>query len=967
MSQRLPPIFALSLGLALGLLQGGAVLFGAADGVVVAPEFPQAVSDLHPDPAVTWGRLDNGMRYCLMPNQQPLDKVSLRLLVESGSLLEREEQRGLAHFLEHMAFNGTTHFPPGKLITVLQGLGLAFGADTNAHTSFDETVYKLDLPDPRAATITTGLQVMADYAGGMLISPIEVNRERGVILAEMRDRDNPGFREWLTIYHAYYPGLLIPDRFAIGIKSAIEDADASLLRDYYDTWYRPERMVLAVAGAIDPATISERIRTAFSGLKARTPAPQPPAIGQPKSDGFDASYHREPEAEGTSLSLILVRGRPRPHDSLAARQEGVLRTLGEMIVSRRFRDSIAKHPQGPLIEAEAESYQWLDLFHAGIQAKLRQGGALEAVAVIEQEVRRFLHYGPTEAELTVARAEFGAQLDEAVAHAANRSNSALTDALYRSVHADEVFLSPAQERDLLRPMIEHADAAQVQAIWAKTCPDGHGALVVTGADDLGADGAQKLAAAYKASQLVQVEPPLQQKTATWAYGQAPAPGRWLDEHPATLPLAIWPGTLANGVAVRLRHTEVKPNEVLIQVRITIPAAPHQPGLREFAERAFLAGGLGKHSADELHDVLAASSVHLSGPRFDEDGFAFTATCLPKELELCFQEIRAFLTDPGWRSDGEAIAKAEWHQQLQSIATSLDAQVGRTFQALAFSGAPQRRAATPEEAAGVGFAAVRPWLTPYLESAPLVVNVVGDVQLESTASLIAQYFGSLPTRQPVVGLATRAAPGQPIDTSHLAESPPLPAGLHRIEVPGTVARALIDVAWPTEDFYDISRTRRVGVLAGVLDERMRVKIRQELGDSYSPFAMRTASEAYRGFGYLIAQVGVAPAKVEEGRSAILAIAQELAEKGVSDELLAQVMTPILKNLAAQRQQNQYWLASVLSRSASQPFRIEWAERMEADYASITSAEISALAKRYLINDKALQVVGVCAGSALPAGK
>jgi len=132
-------------------------------------------------------------------------------------------------------------------------------------------------------------------------------------------------------------------------------------------------------------------------------------------------------------------------------------------------------------------------------------------------------------------------------------------------------------------------------------------------------------------------------------------------------------------------------------------------------------------------------------------------------------------------------------------------------------------------------------------------------------------------------------------------------------------------------------------------------------------MRTASEAYRGFGYLIAQVGVAPAKVEEGRSAILAIAQELAEKGVSDELLAQVMTPILKNLAAQRQQNQYWLASVLSRSASQPFRIEWAERMEADYASITSAEISALAKRYLINDKALQVVGVCAGSALPAGK
>ena len=924
--------------------------------------FPQSHSDLAPDPRASWGKLDNGLRYCLLPNNQPQDKVSLRLYVGSGSLLEREEQRGLAHFLEHMAFNGTTHYPPGKLVSVLQGLGLAFGADTNAHTSFDETVYKLDLPDPRSATLATGLQVMADYAGGMLILPAEVNRERGVILAEMRDRDNPGFREWQTIYHAYYPGLLIPERFAIGTRGAVEQADASLLQDYFDSWYRPERMVLAVTGAIDPLSTRTRIADAFAGLAARRPAPVPPGLGTALTSGFAVTYHREAEADGTSLSLTLVRAHPRPHDSAALRREQLVQAFGERVLSHRFRDLIAKHSDGPLVEAAAESYQWLDFFHAGVQAKLRAGGALNAVAVVEQEVRRFLQFGPTDNELAVVRKEFTAEFEEAVAHAANRTNANLADALYRSLRDDEVFLSPQQERDLMLPLLESIAAPAVQKIWTETCPDGHLALVLTGVEDLGAGAEDKLKAAFTASQAVAVTPPASRTAAAWAYGVKPAPGAWRGAHQA-LALGIWPGELDNRVAVRLKRTEFKPNEVLVQCRLSIPAAPHQAGLREFAERAFLAGGLGSHSADELRDVLAGNAVHLGGPRFDEDGFSFTASCLPKELELCLQQLRAYLTDPGWRADGEQIAATEWRQQLQSLGTNLDAQVARTFKALAVGGAPQRRDATSEEAAQVSFAQLRPWLSPYLAQAPLTLNVVGDIDEAAAAELIAAYFGSLPARAPVVEVPA-AAPGAPIDTAQLAPSAGLPNGLHRLTVPGTVARALIDVAWPTEDFYDIGRTRRLGVLAGVLDERMRVRIRQELGDAYSPYATRIASEAYRGFGYLIAQVGVAPAKVEEGRTTLLAIAQELSEHGVSDELLAQVKTPIIKNLRALRQQNQYWLGSVLARCASQPFRIAWADGMEADYAAITSAEIGELAKRYLVNGKALQVVGVCAGGSAP---
>jgi zinc protease len=169
-----------------------------------------------------------------------------------------------------------------------------------------------------------------------------------------------------------------------------------------------------------------------------------------------------------------------------------------------------------------------------------------------------------------------------------------------------------------------------------------------------------------------------------------------------------------------------------------------------------------------------------------------------------------------------------------------------------------------------------------------------------------------------------------------------------------------VAWPTADYYDVGRTRRLGMLAQVIDERMRVRIREELGDAYSPFAHRFASEAYAGQGYLLTQVGVAPEKAEEARSALLEIAKDLAGKGVDPELLERVRLPILKSIAVQRQQNQYWMGSVFDRAAWQPFRVDWAGTMEADYTGMTAAELSALAKQYLDNDKALQVIAVCEG-------
>lgn len=923
---------------------------------------PGSASGLPRDPSIVWDRLDNGVRLALMPNDQPKDKVSLRLLVTAGSLVEDDVQLGLAHYLEHLAFNGTTHYPPGTLVTQLQALGLSFGADTNAHTSFDETVYKLDLPDAKPATLATGLRVLSDYAGGMLLVPAEIDRERGIILAEMRDRNTPSFREVQALYRAMYPGKRIAQRFPIGVPETIGAAERKHVMQFYVDWYRPERLVVAVVGAIQPEAVKSQIREAFGMLTAAAPARPEPDYGTLTPAELTICLHREAEAEGTTVSLMRVNQRTRPADSLAARSLELLSDVADQVLTQRLRKLIAAQPSGPLLDAGAESYQWLDLQHATIQGKVRPGQALAALAVLEQEVRRMREHGPTAAELSSTIASFTSQYEEAVAKAANRTNANLAGALYRAVKMDLAVLTPAQERDLFVPVLTKATPADVLAAFRAGWDQGNLLVAVTGADDPGADGERSVRAALKASQAVAVTAPAQTTVATWAYGSRPAvetlSASAEAERKRKVDVFAKRGIHLDAVGpidVVVKRTTFKPNEVLIQVRLRLPLDPRPAGWSELVSRAFLAGGLGRHAAEDLSDVLAGSSARLAPPRFDDDAVVFAASCLPKDLETCVQRLWAQFSDPGWRSDAETRAKAEWRDELVALASNLDQQVARRFQTLAVNDEPHRRPATMEEAEATSFALVRPWFERILATAPMQLTVVGDIDEDATVALVRPYLSTLGAkRQP--SEAHLGAPSELV----LARTQQIPAGVHRFAVPGTVRRALLRIAWPTSDYYDVARTRRLGMLAQVIDERMRVRIREELGDAYSPFAYRFASEVYANYGYLLAQVGVAPEKAEEARTAVLEIAKDLAAKGVDPELLERVRAPIIKSIGVQRQQNQYWLGSVLDRAATQPFRVEWAATMESDYTAITAEELSALAKQFLDNEKALQVIAVCEG-------
>lgn len=919
--------------------------------------FPHEHADVPVEATVQWGRLTNGITYAIMPNDEPKNRVSIRLMVMSGSLQETEEQRGLAHYLEHMAFNGGAHFPPGTLVENLQRMGLGFGRDTNAHTSFDETVYKLDLPDVKPETISTGLNAMADFAGGMLLVPEEVEHERGVILAEMRDRDTPAFRRWQAFSNARYHGLLIPQRIPIGLQSTVTHATQASLKSYYDNWYRPERMAIAVVGAIGPTQIAAELQTRFSGLVARHSEPHDPDFGHLSGEACAFAIHHDAHVEGTVIAITHTRVENKPDDSKDTRRAALIRDIGENIIKRRFQDLIALAPDGPLIGVDVNLYYWLDVWHADLDAQIRPGRTVAAIPLLEQELRRFMRFGPTVTEMDALRADQRSQLEDAAAKMSSRVNATLAGALVSSLKERQVFCSPVQERDFLLPVLKQITAEDVRISFNSAWSGGLQNIVVSSSEAPADNAEAQLRQAWTDSKALAVKAPVCKPLGLWAYGSdwQPFTGKIPEVQDQTgtreQALGIQRRQVGN-VTVLVKKTDFKAEEIQVRLRFDIKPEARPGGAAELASEAFIAGGLKKHTLQDIRDIFSGSTVLLQGPRINDDSVSFAATCRPKDFTSCVQRLRAYIGDPGWRPDAENTAKAAWLEQLVMSESDLDYRVTRAFEEHVVGGIAWRRAAHLDEATAINFAQTQIWLDPILKNAPLTVVVVGDVNIDMVFKEIFSAF-SLPLRTTtsIVSESTAVT---------LADAPAWKPAQVTVDVPGTVARSLIVMAWPTDDFYDVHRTRCLNLLAHVFTELLRQQVREKLGDAYSPRATHTASETWKGQGYLQAEVGVSPDKVEEAKAAIVSIANTLVNSGVSDDLLAHVKPPIINAISVMQRQNVYWAERVLLRAAAQPFRLDWATTVLHDYQAIQAQELSDLARLYLHNDRIVQVIGTCHG-------
>ena len=301
------------------------------------------------DKAIHTATLPNGMKYYVRHNSRPAKRVALRLAVKAGSTNEADDQQGLAHLIEHMAFNGSEHFKPGELVSYFESTGSRLGPHVNAYTSFDETVYMLELPTDKPEIVAQGLTALADFAGGLALSPEEINKERGVVIEEWRGGLGAGSR----IRDKQFPILFYKSRYAerlpIGKPDILRNAPPERLRSFYDTWYRPDRMAVVAVGDIDASDIEKKIGSTFGGLKARGPAAPQPDRTVPIHQETLSSVVSDPEV--TSSSVQIVRKRPRESES---RVGDYRRQLVERFVDHMFDErfsEVARKPDAKILGA----------------------------------------------------------------------------------------------------------------------------------------------------------------------------------------------------------------------------------------------------------------------------------------------------------------------------------------------------------------------------------------------------------------------------------------------------------------------------------------------------------------------------------------------------------------------------------------------------------------------------------------
>ncbi len=917
-------------------------------------DWAHEVSDLEPDPDIIFKEMPNGFRYVLMKNSRPENRISMHLYIQAGSMHEKDHERGVAHYLEHLLFNGSEHFAPGELVKYFQSIGMKFGPDANASTSFYRTVYDIDLPENDEKSIADALLVLSDYAAGALIRENEVEKERPVILAEKRTRDSVGYRTFEETFAFELPDALLSQRLPIGTEEVIKNADRQMLKSFYDTWYRPQRMILIMAGDFDAATAEPLIEKRFAHLTARAPASDYPDPGSIDHAGVKPFYHFEPEAGSTSISIETITENINPPDTVEQQEKELHSAMANHIVNKRLTEML-DDPKTPFTHAMISSGNYLNYLQgADINADCAPENWHQTLTVIEQTLRKALTFGFTETEVELAKKAFTAQLDKAVKEAPTRESSHLARQIIHSLNARDVVRSPAQEKDLKAPMIASVSAETLHQALKNDWDTGNRLILVTGNVDLNEQAGEpenQILEAYTASSKVPVEAPDEKNLIEFPYLPAPARNGKII-HRETIPdLGIIHVAFENGVHLNIKPTDFKANEVkaaLIFGDGKKAEPKDHPGLGDLSQKVVQLSGLGGLTRDELKRALTGKNTYVQF-QVAEDHFAFIGNSVTDELALLFQLYHACINDPGFREDAYLLALAQYAQEYDSLAHSIHG--GMVFKGSRFLAGGDTRFGLPDFDVfkSNSLADIRNWLSLPLASAPLEISITGDLDPEAVIALASRYFGSLPERTAKTG-----APAANADDRH----PRFPAGdALTVAVPTVIPKGMVTRAYLTEDFRDIAENRRLSVLSEVFNDRMRIRIREEMGASYSSYAYNDPSRAYENYGTLNTVVQVDPDDTDEIIAELRQIADELATLGITDDELNRAVAPILASIKERVKTNTYWLDSVLKRASRYPAQLDWARSFYDDYAAVTRQEINDVARKYLDDSNAATVVVV----------
>ncbi len=864
---------------------------------------PVSVSEKLPfDAAVSTGTLPNGLTYYIRRNTRPEKRVNLQLAVKAGSIDEADDQQGLAHFLEHMAFNGSRHFKPGELISTFESTGARLGPHLNAYTSFDETVYTFTLPTDKDGIVLKGIQALSDFAGGLTLDPKEIDKERGVVIEEWRGGLGAGSRLRDQQIPVLFHKSKYAERLPIGKPEVLRTFTPDRLRAFYTRWYRPDRMALVIVGDIDPAQIDATIRAEFAAL----PKPSGPAPARvydvPLQPELLVKVAGDPEAQQSSVSLVRKTKR-LPDDGVADYRRGLVHRLVFQMINERF-DELSRKPDAKILGAGAYSSglsPTVETFTLG--AGVEDGKLAGGLATLAIESNRIREFGFGAAELERARKWMLASYERAYSERDKTESGSYAQEYVNHFLEGEPSPGIEYEYTAAKMMIPAITATEVSDAARRLFADTSRVIlaVTTEKSGVALPTEATLREALTAADATSVTAWNDAAGSAVLMKELPAPAAVSDRR--TIPeLGVTVVRFANGVEAWFKPTDFKNDQVLFSLAASGGASLAEPRLYPEATLApALVGlsGIGGHSAVDLQKLLAGKIASAS-PFISTSSHGVSGSSTPANLETALQLLNLTFTAPGDDPQGFALIR----KQLEASYANRDNNPGLLFREKVsqvnttghFTAQPLTlaRIGTLDRAAMAAFYKVR-----FSNAADFTLFVVGAFKLEEAVPLAARYVGTLPSTGK--GSARFADLGIRF-----------PAAIERASLEkGREPRAQTVLSFFADPPIEENEQTRVVAATDVLEIGLRDILREELGETYNVSSGLSQPLPQRGGGHVTVNFGASPENITRMVERSLQEVKRLQDEGPSEDLVNRAKETARREHETALRQNGFWLGRLQS--------------------------------------------------------
>lgn len=897
------------------------------------------------DPRVRKGVLENGLVYYIQQNPKPANKVELRLAVNAGSVLEDEDQLGLAHFTEHMAFNGTKNFEKNELVSYLQSIGVSFGGDLNAYTGFDETVYILPIPSDDPAKLRSGFQVLADWAGGVLMEAEDIDAERGIIVEEWRT--GQGYSQ--RMQDQYLPVLLYNSRYAnrlpIGKMDIVENFEYETIRKFYNAWYRPNNMAVIAVGDEDPDQLEALIKEFFSDLVNPVDAPVRVAFEVPEHEETFVAIVTDEEAPGIQIQLFY-KHQPLPTQSALDYKNFLMRIIYSGMLSQRL-DEIRQSVDAPFIFAGTSYGKFvraLDYFSA--TAVVAPGKALAGIQSLIEENERVANHGFTQAELDRVKRSLLNSTERAFKEKDKVESRGIVGRYVNHFLEGRFAEGEAWKYDFYQEVLPQITLAEINALAKELVREDNRVIVLMApANQLETlPSKEDILAIFDVVAEMELMPYQEELLADQLFSTFPRPGSITDHIPYDA-VAIHEFLLSNGARVFVKPTDFKNDEILFSIS-------GNGGVSLFGDEdhysASYAGvmvnimGVGDFSPTDLRKILAGKTVSVT-PNVGTYSQTITGSTNPKDLETALQLIHMYFTDP--RKDQELFQIYVDNQktQLKSAQSNPDFQFSVALNKLVAN--TNLRALSIYDPDDLDKVSVDRGLEIYRDRFGNAANFdfyfTGNIDLDTFLPLIELYLASLP-----------GDPSQVDGFNDLGIR--VPKGRSEIIRVGSDEKGQVILFFSDERPYDRTLATDVSFLGEILTIKLIENLREELGGVYGVGASGSMTNQPVGQLSFSISFPCSPDMVEKLTDAAWAEVKKIQESGPTPEDLEKVKEK--RRIAYQEnlKRNNYW-NSQMGAARQYDFPFENLLDAEKSIEAVTQERIQQIALQLLTKENLLEVI------------